>query len=101
MHPLGLPASSTVRRPTFALIALSCALACAVPAAGDQSPGSLRNQAAQARSREASLAAGAARRGQAPPRLERQLSILENRRAQVRADLAGDRARLAQVQAAL
>ena len=101
MHPLGLPASSTVRRPTFALIALSCALACAVPAAGDQSPDSLRNQAAQARSREASLSADVARLGQAAGQLERQLTILENRRAQVQGDLAADRARLAQVQASL
>jgi septal ring factor EnvC (AmiA/AmiB activator) len=91
-----------VRRPTLVLSALTLALTCAVPAAGDQaSPGALRQQANQARSREASLAAQVAGLGQAASRLQRQLGILEQRRAQVRADLAADRARLAQVQGAL
>jgi septal ring factor EnvC (AmiA/AmiB activator) len=91
-----------VRRPTLVLSALTVALTCAVPASGDQaSPGALRQQANQARSREASLAAQVAGLGQAASRLQRQLGILEQRRTQVRADLAADRTRLTQVQGAL
>jgi len=91
-----------VRRPTIALSVLATAFAGAVlPANGDPTPDSLRNQVDSARARERSLSAQIANLGAAAGRLERQLGVLERRRGEVRADLAADRARLAQVQAAL
>jgi len=91
-----------VRRPTIALSVLATAFASAVlPANGDPTPDSLRNQIDSARAREQSLSAQVANLGGAAARLERQLGVLERRRGEVRADLATDRTKLAQVQDAL
>ena len=93
---------SVVRRPTIALSVLATAFAGAVlPANGDPTPDSLRNQIDSAKAREQSLSAQVANLGGAAAKLERQLGVLERRRGEVRADLATDRTRLAQVQDAL
>src|SRR3954453_19980499 len=91
-----------VRRPTIALSVLATAFASAVlPANGDPTPDSLRNQIEGAKARERSLSSQVASLGAAAGKLERQLGVLERRRGEVRADLPTDRDRLAQVQAAL
>ena len=64
-------------------------------------PGALRRQADAARSREQALGGEVAALGRAAGGLSRQLALLEQRRAQVQADLGGDQARLAQVQSDL
>jgi septal ring factor EnvC (AmiA/AmiB activator) len=66
-----------------------------------QDPGALRRQADQARSRERSLGSEVERLGRLAAATERQLAVLERRRGEVQADLAGDEARLASVQADL
>jgi peptidoglycan hydrolase CwlO-like protein len=67
----------------------------------DPGLGSLRSQAQRQRAREQSLAGGVARLGLAIGRLERQITTLQNRQADVQADLDADQAKLDRVQNAL
>ena len=87
----------------LAVLAGALALALAVPGAGRAEPGlgELRSQADSRRARERSLAADVARLDALMARLQRQLDVLERRRAEVQAELDRDRARLAALQARL
>ena len=91
-----------VRRHTLLALLVAFALLCAVrAAAGDVQPGTLRQQAANARAREQSLSGEIAGLGRAAGGLERQIGVLERRGAQVEGDLSVDRAKLAAIQTRL
>jgi septal ring factor EnvC (AmiA/AmiB activator) len=86
------------------IIAVVAATACAltVPAlSGAQSEGDLRNQADQARARERGLAGDVARLGALVGKLDHDIAVIEQRRAEVQSQLDGDRARLAELRAQL
>jgi peptidoglycan hydrolase CwlO-like protein len=87
----------------LAVVAGALALTLAAPPAGRAEPGvdELRSQAGSRLARERSLSADVARLDALMARLQRQLDILERRRAQVQAELDADRARLATLQARL
>jgi peptidoglycan hydrolase CwlO-like protein len=67
----------------------------------DPGLGTLRSQAERQRAREQSLRGDVAQLGLTIGRLERQITVLQNRQAAVQADLDADQARLDRVQAAL
>jgi peptidoglycan hydrolase CwlO-like protein len=67
----------------------------------DPGLGTLRSQAERQRAREQSLRGDVARLGLTIGRLERQITVLQNRQAAVQAELDADQARLDRVQAAL
>jgi peptidoglycan hydrolase CwlO-like protein len=87
----------------LAVLAGALVLALAAPGAGRAEPGvgELRSQADSRLARERSLAADVARLDALMARLQRQLDILERRRAEVQAELDADRARLFALQARL
>jgi len=62
---------------------------------GAQSEGDLRNQAGQERARERGLASDVARLGALVSKLDRDIAVIEQRRADVQAQLDADRAKLA------
>jgi hypothetical protein len=64
-------------------------------------PGALRDQIGAARAREQSLSGQVGRLTELIGAVERQLAVLQRRRAQVEADLAADRVKLAGLQVAL
>jgi len=67
-----------------------------VPAvSGAQSEGDLRNQAGQERARERGLASDVARLGALVTKLDRDIAVIEQRRAEVQAQLNADRIKLA------
>jgi septal ring factor EnvC (AmiA/AmiB activator) len=89
----------------LALIAAAAAAAAGVlvvPAlSGAQSEGDLRNQAGQARARERGLAADVARLGALVNKLDRDISVIEQRRGEIQAQLDADRIKLATLREAL
>src|ERR671933_1968399 len=72
----------------------SCKLALPALSAA-QSEGALRNRADRARARERGLAGDVARLGALVARLDRDIAVIERRRAEVQAQLDADRIRLA------
>jgi septal ring factor EnvC (AmiA/AmiB activator) len=77
-------------------------VALAAPAiSGAQSEGDLRNRADQARARERGLAGDVARLGVLVAKLDRDIAVIERRRADVQAGLDADRARLGTLREAL
>src|ERR687885_1293082 len=77
-----------------ALVTVAAALA--LPAlSGAQSEGELRNRADRARAREQGLAGDVARLGALVAKLDRDIAVIERRRADVQAQLDADRIRLA------
>ena len=77
-----------------ALVTVAAALA--LPAlSGAQSEGELRNRADRARARERGLAGDVARLGALVAKLDRDIAVIERRRADVQAQLDADRIRLA------
>jgi septal ring factor EnvC (AmiA/AmiB activator) len=85
-----------------AMVAFALALA-AIPvsSSADPSLGQLNNQLGGVQAHEESLAAGIAGLSRLIGSLDRQISLVESREAEVRGDLARDRAKLAAVQGAL
>ena len=77
-----------------ALVTVAAALA--LPAlSGAQSEGELRNRADRARAREQGLAGDVARLGALVAKLDRDIAVIERRRAEVQAQLDADRIKLA------
>src|ERR687886_216883 len=77
-----------------ALVTVAAALA--LPAlSGAQSEGELRHRADRARARERGLAGDVARLGALVAKLDRDIAVIERRRADVQAQLDADRIRLA------
>src|ERR687886_2042351 len=75
---------------------VTVAAALALPAlSGAQSEGELRNRADRARARERGLAGDVARLGALVAKLDRDIAVIERRRAEVQAQLDADRAKLA------
>src|SRR3954454_9234363 len=99
------PTSPPLRGARSAIATLAIALvagAFVAPTLSDaQSEGGLGSQAERARAREQGLAADVARLGRLVTRLERDLAIVERRRAEVQAQLDADRLKLAGIQADL
>jgi peptidoglycan hydrolase CwlO-like protein len=80
---------------TVAVLA-AIAAALVVPAlSGAQSEGDLRSRADRARARERGLAGDVARLGALVTKLDRDITVIERRRAEVQAQLDADRAKLA------
>jgi hypothetical protein len=79
-----------------ALVAVGLAHALLAPArSGAQSEGDLRNRADRARAQERGLAGDVARLGVLVTKLDRDIAVIEQRRADVQAQLDADRAKLA------
>ncbi len=91
----------TTARALILLCLLAVALWSAAPTGAAPGVGELRSRAEKQRERERSLAGGAARIGAVIARVERQLAVIERRRAAVQAELTAEEARLDRVQDAL
>jgi peptidoglycan hydrolase CwlO-like protein len=93
-----LPVTRSCKLPVTgaALAAVAVALALVVPAlSGAQSEGDLRSRADRARARERGLAGEVARLGALVAKLDRDITVIERRRAEVQAQLDADRVKLA------